>query len=287
MELERCRFHDEDLLAYAALFADCFPGAEKLRDLAYLRWLYTANPLGAPVGFNAVEGGRLAAHYVCTRAQMRFDGKVVPALLSLNTATHPDFQGKGLFTRLAERTYAAGSDEGAALVYGVANANSTPGFLRKLGFSLVEPLESRIGIGRLGRFNWTKAGCEARFAQEWSPSYLRWRVGNPTNPVTLQSAGDGYVGFDAAANKPLLRAWAEIPKPVELPDLPDLPSHRLSAVRVWLGLMPWGAGNFGAYVPIPQRFRPSPLNLIFRSLTGSPQLRPGESMFSFLDFDAF
>lgn len=284
MELERCRFDDADLLAYAGLFAKCFPAAAKLRDPAYLRWLYTANPLGAPVGFNAVEGGRLAAHYVCTRARIRFDGRVVPALLSLNTATHPDFQGKGLFTRLAEQTYAAGAEEGAALVYGVANANSTPGFVRKLGFRLVEPLESRFGIGPLGRFDWARVGAEARFVQDWSPDFLRWRMCNPANPVMLHGTDAGRLSLHAATGKPLLHAWAEIPRPAELP---DLPRRGFAGGRVWLGLLPRGTGAFGAHVRIPRRLRPSPLNLIFRSLVGPHELHAGESAFSFLDFDAF
>lgn len=284
MEFERCRFDAADLEAYASLFAACFPGAEKLRDPAYLRWLYTANPLGAPVGFNAVESGRLAAHYVCTQARILFEGRPVAALLSLNTATHPDFQGKGLFTRLAERTYAAGADAGAAFVYGVANANSTPGFLRKLGFSLVEPLDSRIGVGPLGRFDWARVREEARFSQDWSPAFLRWRLANPANPVSLGRAGDDRVSLHAATGKPLLRAWAEIPRPAELPELPP---RAAAPVRVWLGLMPRGAGSFRASARIPHRLRPSPLNLIFRSLEGTRELRAGESAFSFLDFDAF
>jgi GNAT superfamily N-acetyltransferase len=284
MELERCRFEPADLEAYAALFSACFPGAAKLRDLAYLRWLYLENPLGPAVGFNAIADGRLAAHYVCTRARIRFDGRPVPALLSLNTATHPDFQGKGLFTRLAERTYAAGAEEGMALVYGVANANSTPGFLRKLGFSLVEPLESRVGIGPLGRFDWADAGGRARFAQDWTPELLRWRTANPANPVALHHAGDGALALHAFTGRPLLRAWAEIPRPAVLP---DLPVRGGAPLRVWLGLMPRGSGRFGLHAQLPERLRPSPLNLIFRDLQGGSVLEAGQSVFSFLDFDAF
>ncbi len=60
-----------------------FPKAGKLADLAYLRWLYTENPVGSVIGFNARVGGRLAAHYVC-----------VP--ISLELAQHEQLQQASL-----------------------------------------------------------------------------------------------------------------------------------------------------------------------------------------------
>lgn len=284
MELERCRFTDADIAAYAALFAACFPTATKLRDPSYLRWLYTGNPLGPAIGFNAVESGRLAAHYICTRARVVLDGREVPGLLSLNTATHPDFQGRGLFTRLAQATYDAGAAEGAGFVYGVANANSTPGFVRKLGFDLVEPLDSRVGLGPLGRFDWSAAAEAARFRQAWTPDYLAWRVSNPVGPVRLADAG-GHAVADAPAGRAGMRAWAELPTPAG--GLPPTPAPAALHGRVWLGLMPAGVGRFGLYAQLPARLRPSPLNLIFRPLAGQHRLARGEVLFSFLDFDAF
>lgn len=284
MDVERCRFADTDLQAYARLFAACFPTATKLHDVAYLRWLYTANPLGEAVGFNAIEHGRLAAHYICTRARVAFDGRPVDALLSLNTATHPDFQGRGLFTRLAEATYEAGAQDGASFVYGVANANSTPGFLRKLGFALVEPLESRVGVGPLGRFDWRRVAETARFRQDWTADYLAWRLGNPANPVTVRAAGEARMALGAASGRMGIEAWAEIPAPAGA--APPLQAPR-APLRVWLGLMPRGTGRFGLYRPLPQRLRPSPLNLIFKPLADGNALQAGESAFSFLDFDAF
>lgn len=283
MEIERCRFTPDELQRYADLFSACFPTAGKLGSVAYLNWLYTENPLGEAIGFNAVDGNRLAAHYICTRALVNLDGAPVPALLSLNTATHPDYQGRGLFTRLAEATYEAGADERIGLVYGVANANSTPGFVRKLGFELVEQLESRVGVGGLGRFDWPSMISAARFRQAWRPDYLAWRRRSPANPVSVAAANSDWVGLAAASGRPFLHAWAEIPSDGNV----LVPEVRQPIGRVWLGLVPAGHGRFGLYRALPQRLRPSPLNLIFKSLDKPSSLAAGESMFSFLDFDAF
>lgn len=283
MEFERCRFTPDDLRRYTEIFSACFPAAGKLGDVAYLEWLYRQNPLGEAVGFNAMDGDTLAAHYICTRALIELDGVPTPALLSLNTATHPDYQGRGLFTRLAEHTYAAGAAEGAGLVYGVANDNSTPGFVRKLGFQLVQPLESRVGMGPLGRFDWSEMAAASRFLQRWTPDYLRWRCSNPSNPVRVAATGPDRIGLVAETGRPLVKAWAEIPGS----EAAIQPEVGKPLFRVWLGLMPPGHGRFGLYPELPARLRPSPLNLIFRPLSGQTTLNAGESLFSFLDFDAF
>ena len=157
MDFQRCGSSPEDLQRYCELFSACFPDAGKLGSVDYLKWLYVDNPEGEVVGFNAIEGDRLAAHYVCVPMRVNIHGASMRVLLSLNTATHPDFQGQGLFTKLAERTYEAGTTDGFHAVYGVANANSTPGFLRKLAFDLISPLESKMGTGLLVEIDWGAA----------------------------------------------------------------------------------------------------------------------------------
>jgi GNAT superfamily N-acetyltransferase len=173
MTFSPVRTDDAALAQYGALFAACFPGANKYTP-QYLKWQYADNPDGPVVGFDAWDGERLAAHYVCVPARARVAGEDVRVLLSLNTATHPDYQGKGLFTKLAAMTYNAGAEQGFDAVYGVANANSTPGFLRKLDFQLVRPLEARVGIGGIG--NGKAAGRPAAFERLWSDAALPART---------------------------------------------------------------------------------------------------------------
>ena len=56
--------------------------------------------------------------------------------------------------------------------------------------------------------------------------------------------------------------------------------------KIWIGLDPamrWGGA---AYLNIPLRFRPSPLNLIFKDLTGQGRvLDPARMRFDAMDFD--
>ncbi|UVW30445.1 GNAT family N-acetyltransferase [Massilia sp. H6] len=274
------------LARYGALFAACFPDSGKFTP-AYLDWLYVANPDGAALGFDAWDGERLAAHYVCVPARAWVEGREVLVLLSLNTATHPDYQGKGLFTKLAAMTYEAGAQAGFDGVYGVANANSTPGFVRKLGFQLVRPLEARVGLGRLRHAPKPQASALS-FERSWTPETLAWRCANPHNRVhAVPGHGGKPLQLHAAAMGSLIPAYAELEAPAATAPIAGATSV-LSPLRLFIGLAPDATSSYWNYASIPMRLRPSPLNLIWRAFAShTPALDPRRIAFSFLDFDAY
>lgn len=282
MDFRPIRTDAAAIAQYCGLFQACFPGSGVFTP-AYVTWLYSANPDGHAVGFDAWEGDTLAAHYVCVPALVEIDGAPVRVLLSLNTATHPEFQGKGLFTRLAQMTYEAAAGAGFGGVYGVANANSTPGFLRKLGFTLVRPLEARIGVGGL----WTRERDVApAFRRTWTEASLAWRCANPNNGIKAQVAEDGLRLY-AKSVSTILPAYAEL-RTAGLAVPHGMEAGAVSPLRLYLGLQPDVRANYWNYASIPRRLRPSPLNLIFRALgERTLALDPQRIEFSFLDFDAY
>jgi GNAT superfamily N-acetyltransferase len=184
------QYDTSTLSRYAELFSKCFPASAGF-TLDYLDWLYRLNPDGLAIGFDAWDGNKLVAHYVCVPVKALVSGRTVHALLSLNTATHPDYQGRGLFTKLAQFTFAAGAGAGLDCVFGVANANSTGGFVRKLGFRLVEPLEAKIGYGGL-EIDWDIVDQTALFARQWSPDSLKWRCANPSAQFSLDKTSKKF-----------------------------------------------------------------------------------------------
>jgi GNAT superfamily N-acetyltransferase len=281
MEFRRVESTPEACLRYQQLLLACFPGTDKFQA-AYIEWLYRHNPDGQVVGFDAWDGDNLAAHYVCLPAQAHVGDRTVRVLLSLNTATHPNYQGKGLFTKLADQTYRAGAELGFDAVYGVANANSTPGFLRKLEFQLIEPLLARFGLGGLG-VDFAKVTQTAQFRRVWSKESLAWRCANPSNR-TLAKPMTRTTTISARAVNGSCTAFAEIGERFEV----RTPGLLRSPVRLFLGLVPAGAGGLRGYFDIPKRLRPSPLNLIYRSLSGRvPKIDPGTVFLTFADFDAY
>jgi GNAT superfamily N-acetyltransferase len=262
MNYSQIQISDEAINSYKELFANCFPVSEKF-SFAGIDWLYRKNPQGPPIGFDAWEEGQLVAHYACIPTEVFYDGRVTKMLLSLNTATHPSFQGKGLFSKLASMTYALAAEQEFAAVYGVANANSTPGFVRKLDFKLVAPLEAKVGVGTLG-IDLPEALANARFRRSWDAKTLSWRCSNPANLV-YSTVKTEKICFFARSSSLLLPAYSEH----LVSDVSGVDStHQkfLSPARLFLGLVPNGCQISGAFANIPNRLRPSPLNFIFKPL---------------------
>lgn len=261
----------------AALLAQVFDNPSRYTD-SYLRWQYYANPDGDIVGYDAIdrETGALAAHYVVQPLRATVFGESRRGVLSLNTATHASHQGRGLFVRLAQMTYELAAAEGHSFVVGVANANSTPGFTRKLGFQLVSPLDAFIGIGHpVVR----RQALDLEFSRVWSAEAREWRIERPGARYWI-SDGRPF----AKAQQTLFKACLSSIDGWHGTDVARAP---FTPLTVWLGLRPH-CGWSGIRTPLPARLRPSPLNLIFRPLSDMPKaLEPGRVAFEAIDFDAY
>jgi hypothetical protein len=278
------QYDSTTLACYVGLFQQVFPKSAGF-STAYLSWLYQQNPEGPAIGFDAWEGSDLVAHYACIPCSVELEGVATRAMLSLNTATHPAHQGKGLFTQLAHLTYESAAAQGIQSVYGIANANSTPGFVRKLGFDLIRPLQAKVGWGELG-IDWPRLKETVKFQRLWNLASLDWRMANPKNRVQ-SLVKDGRACLFARGKGLWLPAYAEMDCEPSRIKTAGWSVHPL-VPRLYLGLAPDGAAKFSSFIDIPQRFRPSPLNFIHRSLAGAPKrIDPQGLWVSFLDFDAF
>ena len=104
------------------------------------RWKHLDNPFGASPIWLAEADGRLAGY----RAFMRWDlvgrlGRRIRAVRAVDTATHPDFQRRGIFSRLTMQAVQETTDEGVDIVFNTPNSQSRPGYL-KMGW---------VDVGRL------------------------------------------------------------------------------------------------------------------------------------------
>lgn len=239
-------------------------------SLDYLRWLYVENPVGTVEGFNAYADNVLVAHYVTVPVYMNIEGKKTLGVLSLNTATHPDFRGKGLFTMLAERTYQFAIEKGYKFVIGVANANSTCGFVKHLKFESIGPLAFKIGIGTN-----IYPQCDYTYTHHWNQEIMDWRLKNPSMR---------YYKNENLIVSPIGIGFKKLMCHNEA-DLATLPKLYLRPLNLYVGC---GAMlNKGIYVNLPSIIKHSPFELIFRDLTGGslPEMTKNNTLFELLDFD--
>ena len=274
-EIKRMSASTDEIEEVKKLLHLTFPNRVNKFTYEYLKWQYADNPRGQVLSFNAyAKNGELAAHYATIPIEMSIDGKRIPGLLSLNTATHPNHRGKRLFTILAQQTYDKGKDLGYKYVIGVANANSTHGFLKNLGFSLIAPLEVKAGLG--DPFNHSIP--KSKHIIFYDEDFLKWRLRCPH--FTYSAKGNTIYG---SIDKPLFHsAVARIPDGMTLDQLELKKESYVFRLYIGLGLKP-----SGIYFNIPKFIKRSPFNLIFKDMSDGelPMMTDENIFFQLLDFD--
>jgi len=300
--------------ATAALLARVFPDAPRISRPEYLYWLYEQSPFGPVIEANLDDAQGRSGHYALVPAALDADGTPCPGALSLNTAVDERARGGGVFVRLATEAIELAAQRGVQIVFGVANASSTPGFLRRLQFELAGSLPATVLVPlpgrRTGRVRsaWADEAAFARggvahdldevllaspargLERRWTPETLRWRLASPGSHYALHrsarallvSTVDRRNGVPVAV---LLKMFAAAPlSTVERRELVRAACrvHRApAALHIGFNdLVPFRG------VPLPRRLRPSPLNLIVRGLDGGAP-RASFTRLELLDFDAY
>ena len=189
-------------------------------DDAYARffaWKHHQSPFGRSPAWVAVDpdaDDRVVGFRTFSRWQFARGDATVPAVRAVDTATHPDYQGRGIFSLLTRQALDELRAEGVAFVFNTPNDRSRPGYF-KMGWQLVERLpvastpRSPLSLLRLARARtpadkWsapTDAGVpvsevladaeattallaaarpdDDRLRTLHTPAYLAWRYGFP------------------------------------------------------------------------------------------------------------
>ncbi|MDB0037793.1 GNAT family N-acetyltransferase [bacterium] len=129
------------------------------------------------IGFLAqTEEGEPAAYYGAFPLKFSYNQKGFIVAQSGDTMTSPDHQRKGLFTKLAEKTYEVCEAENIEFVFGFPNENSLPGFQRKLNWKF---------HGNIKTFTLNSLGvpfCELaekfKVLKSLHQPYVKWRLRN-------------------------------------------------------------------------------------------------------------
>lgn len=130
-----------------SLIGRMFAEQGETRSAELLAWQYLSHLGGAHVCIAHTRAGLHAgpaALYAAFPTPFQVDGRAVAAYQSFDTLTAAGFRGRGLFVRLAELAYRRLADAGAGLVYGVPNGESFGGFVRRLGWSALDPFPMMI-----------------------------------------------------------------------------------------------------------------------------------------------
>ncbi|WP_203568222.1 GNAT family N-acetyltransferase [Aestuariimicrobium ganziense] len=107
---------------------------------AFLHWKHRENAFGPSPAWVAVHDGRIVGYRTFLRWRfLNSAGKPVTAVRAVDTATHPDYQGLGIFRTATLRGVAELTLEGDGIVFNTPNDQSRPGYL-KMGWSVARRL---------------------------------------------------------------------------------------------------------------------------------------------------
>ena len=199
-------FRDEDQPAVLKLLdASLGGGPAGRRPPEFFRWKHLENPFGRSYMLLAEADGTLVGFRSFMRWRFDLGGESVRAVRAVDTATHPDYQGLGIFRQLTTTAIEELRAE-ADLIFNTPNDKSLPGYL-KMGWRRVADVPIRVRVRRPIRFlrhvrtrhdpavsaarvkepapsidaAWSEAAALAswrdghRLATERDEAYLRWR----------------------------------------------------------------------------------------------------------------
>ena len=183
--------------AVRRLLEDCLARDPDGPNADLFAWKHRDNAFGRSPVWVALDGRLVVGLRTFMRWRFRLGAHRYDAVRAVDTATHGDYRGRGIFTRLTRHGVAELTRAGTAFIFNTPNDMSRPGYL-KLGWQTV----GRLPVGVLPR------------SVRTLPRILRARV-----PAALWSTPTavGLSAGDAFADEEALAALLEaLPAPAEM-----------------------------------------------------------------------
>jgi len=166
----------------------------------YWRWKHVNNPFGPSPVLLAMDGNKLVGVRAFMRWEWRRGNQIKKAVRAVDTATHPDYQGEGIFKKLTLSLVEECKKEGVDIIFNTPNEKSEPGYLKigwleagrfPIGVAIKKPLsvffQAIIGSRRHKEFISSESfglnipasfamNCDRnKYSTNCSLDYFKWR----------------------------------------------------------------------------------------------------------------
>ncbi len=186
---------------------------------AVWRYKHVDNPFGKSLVLVAVEDGNIIGVRALMRWKWELGKQMFSTFRAVDTATHPNHQGKGIFKKLTLKAIERAKEHGDDFIFNTPNTQSLPGYL-KMGWGEVDKLKIRINPANpvnwinvkqtgnyiinnncsgdqlaklISKYNNLKAEKNKLFTLK-SPEYLSWRYeNNPLQKYEVKAYQDFYL----------------------------------------------------------------------------------------------
>lgn len=186
-------------------------------------WKHEQNPFGQSYVLLAEEADEIIGVRAFMQWKWQWEDKIYHAIRAVDTATHPNHQGKGIFKKLTLQQLELCKQQGVDFVFNTPNDQSRPGYL-KMGWKQQGKLPLKIKLFHPATMAFRKLfksklpayNFEAATMHEWknvfqlfenqnsvlknglhtptTADYLKWRYAtNPLFPYRFISDGENYL----------------------------------------------------------------------------------------------
>jgi predicted N-acetyltransferase YhbS len=183
------------------------------------RYKHVDNPFGKSLVLLAVDHDSIIGVRALMKWKWQLGNQVFSTLRAVDTATHPEHQGKGVFKKLTLRAIEITKEQGGDFIFNTPNTQSLPGYL-KMGWVEVDKLKIQVKIANplywfdnkadksyrvnnsflkdqlanlIAKYNTLKVE-EDKLCTLKSPEYLLWRYeNNPLQKYEVISDQDFYL----------------------------------------------------------------------------------------------
>lgn len=201
-----------DTIAILELIASSYGRDDDEARRAYWQWKHEANPFGPSPCLVAEADGRLVGVRIFLRWNWRAGASTVRAVRAVDTATHPDWRGRGIFSRLTLQLVEEVRRDGVSFIYNTPNHKSMPGYV-KMGWTPVAriPLWVRpLRISGLVRRALTSGAAAPLAPADWEA--VSSVLGDPRLPAFLSDVALGDERYHTARTLSYLRwRYSDIP----------------------------------------------------------------------------
>jgi len=238
----------EDEPAILRLLASSMKRPDDPRFAWLYRWKHDQNHFGPSYRWVMVEGAEIIGVRLFMRWRFVGCGRTWQAVRAVDTATHPDHQGRGVFKALTLHALGEAHDDGVDFVFNTPNDQSRPGYL-KMDWTVVGRLRpmvrprlrslTKLRLARVPASHWGEpltagrrvaevaglmaargSGHSTALRTQRSDSYLTWRY-----PDRL-----GYRAFSSGAGLAIARVRER--GPLREASLTDIERPGRSAFRL-------------------------------------------------------
>lgn len=175
-------YQPDAIPALLALTQTTLGNAGAVRKTAtFWQWKHQHNPFGQSFGVYTWDEERQIATGLRVLLRWQFcapNGRIYHAVRAVDTATHPDYQRRGIFSILTRQAIADLTIEGVDFIYNTPNQKSLPGYL-KMGWQVVASWPLYIKVLRplrmlFKRLHRTPADGTPKFGDYFGAGIMNW-----------------------------------------------------------------------------------------------------------------